>query len=178
MSLDQVFWFASRTAALTAFVAVAAALVTGQALRTSWFAGWIGQRDLVSFHRFLTVSWLPLIGIHVTAIVADGVAHLSWVDVFVPFRSPYAALPIGLGTIAFDLLVVVTVFSYMRRQLSPFTWRWLHRMTYPMFGLFFLHALLAGSDLAQPLVAAMAWGTLAFAGILTVARLALGRVEG
>jgi DMSO/TMAO reductase YedYZ heme-binding membrane subunit len=177
VNLDQVLWLTSRTAALTAFFAIAAAIVTGQALRTSLFDGVVRNRDLASLHGFLTLCWLPLLCIHIGAAVLDSVARLSWLDVVVPFRSSYAALPIGLGTLAFDLLAVIMVTSYLRKQLEPRTWRWLHRMTYLAFAIFFAHALLAGSDFGRPLISAFAWGAVAFVAILTVPRMVYGRLH-
>src|SRR5207248_80331 len=92
-------------------------------------------------------------------------------------RVAYAVLPVGLGTIGFDLLLIVTVTSYLRRHLDPTAWRWLHRLSYLMFGVFALHALLAGSDFARPLVLAPAAGVVAFIAIVSLARLVFGRWE-
>jgi DMSO/TMAO reductase YedYZ heme-binding membrane subunit len=86
-------------------------------------------------------------------------------------------LAIGLGTVGFDLLLVVAVTSYLRRRIDPLAWRWLHRLSYPMFGVFALHALLSGTDFARPLVLAPAAGVVAFIVIVTLARLAFGRME-
>jgi DMSO/TMAO reductase YedYZ heme-binding membrane subunit len=113
----------------------------------------------------------------VAAMTLDAVARVSPIDLVIPFQVSYAALPIGLGTIGFDLLLVVTVTGYMRRYLDPLAWRWLHRLSYPMFGVFALHALLAGTDFARPLVLAPAAGVVAFIVIVSLARLAFGRME-
>ena len=56
-------------------------------------------------------------------------------------------------------------------------WRWIHRLSYLMFGVFALHALLAGSDFARPLVLAPAAGVVAFIAIVSLARLVFGRWE-
>ena len=177
MTLDQLLWMTSRVAALTAFFLLAAALITGQALRSSLFEGAMRNRDLAGLHRFLTVCWVPFILIHVLAMTMDAVARISPIDLVLPFRVSYAALPIGLGTIGFDLLVVVTVTSYLRRRLDPTLWRWLHRLSYLMFGVFALHALLAGTDFARPLVLAPAAGVIAFIVIVSLARVAFGRMD-
>ena len=71
----------------------------------------------------------------------------------------------------------MTITSYLRRQLDPLAWRWLHRLSYPMFGLFAFHALLSGTDFARPLVLAPAAGVVAFIVIVTLARPAFGRME-
>ena len=177
MTLDQLLWLTSRVAALTAFFVLAAALVTGQALRSAMFEGAMRNRELSSLHRFLTICWVPFVLLHVVTITIDSVARVSPIDLVIPFRVAYAALPVGLGAIGFDLLLIVTVTSYLRRRLDPTTWRWLHRLSYGMFGVFAFHALLAGTDFARPLVLAPAAGVVAFIAIVSLARLAFGRWE-
>jgi len=177
VTLDQLLWMTSRAAALTAFFLLAAALITGQALRSALFEGAMRNRDLSGLHRFLTVCWVPFVLIHLLAMTLDAVARVSPIDLVIPFRVSYAALPIGLGTIGFDLLLVVTVTSYLRRRLDPALWRWLHRLSYLMFGVFALHALLAGTDFARPLVLAPAAGVIAFIAIVSLARVVFGRMD-
>ena len=177
MTSDQLLWLTSRTAALTAFFVLGAALITGQALRSALFEGAMRNRDLLSLHRFLTVCWLPLVGLHVVAMTLDSVARISPLDVVVPFRVAYAPLPIGLGTLGFDVLAVITVTSYLRSHIAPITWRWLHRLSYLMFGLFALHGLLAGSDFSRSIILAPAAGVLVFIAVLSLARLAFGRLD-
>ena len=177
MTADQLLWLTARAAALTAFFVLGAALITGQALRSALFEGGMRNRDLLTLHRFLTVCWLPLVALHVLAIVLDAVARISVIDVVVPFRVAYATLPVGLGTLGFDLLVIVTVTSYLRQHMAAATWRWLHRLSYVMFGLFALHGLLAGTDFSRSIVLAPAAGVVVFIAVLSVARLAFGRLD-
>jgi DMSO/TMAO reductase YedYZ heme-binding membrane subunit len=177
VTFDQLLWLTSRAAALTAFFLLAAALVTGQALRSAMFEGTMRNRDLSNLHRFLTVCWLPFVALHVLAMTLDAVARISPIDLLIPFRVSYAGLAIGLGTIGFDLLLVVTLTSYLRRQLDPLAWRWLHRLSYPMFGVFALHALLSGTDFARPLVLAPGAGVVAFIVIVSLARVVFGRMQ-
>jgi sulfoxide reductase heme-binding subunit YedZ len=177
VTVDQALWMTSRAAALTAFFVLAAALITGQAMRSALFEGAMRNRDLSGLHRFLTVCWVPFVAIHVLATTLDAVARISPIDLVVPFRVSYAALPIGLGTIGFDLLLVITVSSYLKRRLDPALWRWLHRLSYLMFGVFAVHALLAGSDFARPLVLAPAAGVVVFIAIISLARVAFGRMD-
>lgn len=177
MSLDQGLWMTARVAALTAFFVLAASVVTGQALRTAVFEGTVRNRELLQLHRFLTVCWLPLVVLHVVAITLDGVARLSPLDVVIPFRVSYATLAIGLGTLGFDLLVIVTITSYLRSRLDARTWRWLHRLSYLMFGIFALHGLLAGTDFSRSVILAPAAGVVVFVAVLSLARLAFGRLS-
>jgi sulfoxide reductase heme-binding subunit YedZ len=177
VSLDQLLWLTSRAAALTAFFVLAAAVLTGQALRSAMFEGAVRNRDLSNLHRFLTVCWVPFVALHVLAMTLDAVARIAPLDVVIPFQVSYAALPIGLGTIGFDLLLIVTVTGYLRGHLDPTAWRWLHRLSYVMFGVFLLHALLAGTDFARPVVLAPAAGVVAFVAITSLARVLFGRLK-
>jgi DMSO/TMAO reductase YedYZ heme-binding membrane subunit len=176
VTLAELLWLTSRTAALTTFFVLAAALGTGQALRTFVLEGWVGRREVMAVHSYLTVCWAPLVTLHVLAGLLDPVSRLSPLDLVIPFRVAYAALPIGLGTLGLDLLLVVGATSYLRKRMDPATWRWLHRTSYIMFVLVFVHAVLSGSDVGRPLIAAAIWATFAFVVILTVARMAIGRV--
>src|SRR3989442_5785261 len=177
VTVAELLWLTSRTAALTAFFVIAAALITGQALRTFVLEGWVGRREVVAVHGFQSVCWAPLVAVHVLAGMLDPVSRLTPLDAVIPLRVPYAALPIGLGTLGFDVLLVVGVTSYLRKQMDAATWRWLHRTSYLMFGLMFLHAVLSGTDLGRPVIAAAVWATFSFVVILTVARVAIGRVS-
>jgi len=177
VNLDQLLWLTSRAAALTAFFVLAAALLTGQALRSAMFDGAVRNRDLSNLHRFLTVCWVPFVALHVLAMTLDAVARISPLDLVIPFRVSYAVLPIGLGTIGFDLLLIVTITAYLRGRLDPAAWRWLHRLSYVVFGLFLLHALLAGTDFARPIVLAPAAAVVAFIVITSLARLVFGRLK-
>lgn len=177
MTIDQLLWMTARAAALTAFFVLAGSLISGQALRTSVFEGTMRNRDLLRLHRFLTICWVPLVALHVAAITLDSVARLSPLDWVIPFRVAYASLAVGVGTLAFDLLLIVTVTSYLRERLDPQTWRWLHRLSYVMFGLFALHGLLAGTDFSRSVVLAPAAGVLVFVAVLSLARVVFGRLS-
>jgi DMSO/TMAO reductase YedYZ heme-binding membrane subunit len=176
VTLDQLLWLTARAAAVSAFFVLGASLITGQALRTAMLDGLVRSRDLLSLHAFLTVCWLPLLALHIAAITLDGVSRVGPIDLVIPFRVPYAPLPVGLGTIGLDLLIIVTVTSILRKRLHPPTWRWLHRLSYLMFAVFTLHGLLAGTDFTRALILAPAAAVVAFIAILSIARVAFGRV--
>jgi len=78
--------------------------------------------------------------------VSDTFAPIGWVSVFVPFTSPYRRLWLGLGTVAVDLLLAVTVSSLLRQKISPRTWRALHWLAYASWPLALVHGLGTGTD--------------------------------
>ena len=174
---DLSLWYAARVAALAAFAVLSASLVTGTALRTSLLAPLARNRAVLELHTFLSWLWVPLVGIHIAALLLDGTAQIGLVDTVVAFRVDYAPVAVGLGTIGFLLLLLVGVTSAFRRRLGPRLWRWIHRLSYPMFGLFLLHAQLAGSDFSRTFISMAGWATLGAVIMLTGLRVTTGRVR-
>ena len=173
MNADHDLWDAARVAALAAFTVLSASLLTGMALRTALLAPLARNRAVLALHGFLTWFWLPLVGVHVTAL---GTARIGVLDLVVPFRVGYARLAVGLGTIGLLLLLLVGVTSALRRRMSPRLWHAVHLLSYPMFGVFLLHAQLAGSDFSRTWISVLGWATLGALAMLALPRLAGGRV--
>jgi sulfoxide reductase heme-binding subunit YedZ len=179
MNLDLVLWYAARAAALAAFFVLAASLLTGMAIRTAYLAPLARNRAVVSVHAFLTWFWVPLVVVHVTTLVLDATSRITPLDLLVPFRVDEGAgsqLAIGLGTIGLLLLVLITVTAALRRAMRRAIWRWIHRLTYPMFVIFLIHAQLAGTDFSQAAISLAAWATLGGLVALALLRAAGGRM--
>ena len=177
MNNGLVLWEAARAAALAAFATLSASLLTGMALRTALLAPLARNRAVLGLHTFLSWFWLPLVAVHVSAIILDGTSQLTAVDAVVPFRAPYAQVPIGLGTVGLLLLVLVAVTSALRRRMSPRLWRWLHRLSYPMFGVFLVHAQLAGTDFSRTWISLLGWATVGALLMLALPRMLGARLQ-
>jgi sulfoxide reductase heme-binding subunit YedZ len=176
VNADLFLWMLARVAGLAALAALSIALLTGLALRTG-VLDWLGtNRAMRSLHEYTTVLWMPLGGLHVVALLLDRTARIRVVDLLVPFLAPYGTVAIGLGTIAAQVLLLVTVTGLLRQRIPGPAWQWLHRLSYAAFGLVFLHSVLTGSDLGDPAVAALVWATAGMIGLLSVARLVWGRL--
>jgi sulfoxide reductase heme-binding subunit YedZ len=176
MTADQFFWVLARVSGLSAYAALAIALLTGVALRTA-VLDWLGaNRAIRSLHEFTIVLWVPLAALHVLTLLLDATARLSVIDVFLPFHASYGTLAIGLGSLSVDLLLAVAVAAYMKRRMAKEAWLWVHRLAYVAFALVFLHAVLSGTDFSDPAVSAITWGTAAGLLTLTLARVLGGRL--
>lgn len=176
MNSDLVLWYAARVAALAAFAVLCAALITGMALRTALLSPVARNRSVLALHSFLSWFWVPLVGIHVVALVLDGTSRIGVLDTVLPFRVDYARVAVGLGTVGFLVLLLVGVTSALRRRLSPPVWRWIHRLSYPMFVVFLVHAQLAGSDFSRTAISVAGWATLGALVMLALPRAAGGRL--
>lgn len=176
MTADQFLWVLARVAGLGSYAALAIAVVTGIALRTA-VLDWLGNnRALRSLHEYTTALWIPLAGLHLGALLLDSTARIGVLDLVVPFRAAYGTFAIGLGALAVDLLIVVTVTALLRRHIKPDLWKWLHRLSYAAFALIFFHAVLSGTDFSDPVVSAISWAVAAALLALGLARAVWGRL--
>ena len=64
----------------------------------------------------------------------------------IPFISAYRPLWLGLGTIAFDLMIALTVTSLLRTRISYRSWHLVHWSSYLCWPVAVLHGLGTGSD--------------------------------
>src|SRR5215472_4445220 len=116
MSLDTYLWILSRVTGLTASAALAISLLTGLALRSAVLDWLASNRALRATHEFTSILWIPLGLLHPLFLLLDGSVGQSvgLVDLVVPFGVPYGTFAIGLGTLAFDIVVLVAVTSWLR----------------------------------------------------------------
>lgn len=173
---DLEFWFIARITGLTAFAVLSLSVLSGEALRTSVLDFLAKNRAIRKLHDFTTPLWLPLVFAHVIALVLDRTARIRPINVVVPFLTDYGQLAIGLGTIAFDIVMIVTVTSWLRKYMNNTLWTWIHRTSYVGFVALFFHAALSGTDFDAPLVSAIAWSTAAGLAILGISRIVWGRL--
>jgi sulfoxide reductase heme-binding subunit YedZ len=64
----------------------------------------------------------------------------------IPFAGSYRPFWLGLGAIAFDLILAVTVTSLLRQRIGFGTWRAIHWLTYASWPIALLHGFGTGSD--------------------------------
>jgi hypothetical protein len=101
---------------------------------------------LAGMHRNLTLVGLGFLAVHIGTAVLDTYAPISLTDAIVPFTSAYRPIWLGLGTLAFDVLLVLTTTSLLRTRFGLRWWRALHWTAYACWGTTLIHALGTGTD--------------------------------
>lgn len=124
----------------------------------------------VSMHLTAAVAGTVLVITHVVFAIVD-----SWVDVplaavVVPGASVWEPLWIGVGTLAFDLMLVMLVTSALRQRAPRLWWR-AHVLAYPVWALVWVHTLTIGTDAGTPLMIAAAAASAGMVAAATVIRL-------
>jgi sulfoxide reductase heme-binding subunit YedZ len=174
MSVDLI-WVIARSTGTAALVALVLSVLSGMALRSGALAWLSHNRGVRAVHDLTSVLWLPLAIAHVIALMFDPYAKIGFADLVIPFLVSYGSFAIGLGTISLQLVIVVLISTWLRSSLTQGGWLAIHRLSYVAFVAAFAHGLLAGTDLAQPVLTALAWVTAAILAIVGFRRLTASR---
>jgi DMSO/TMAO reductase YedYZ heme-binding membrane subunit len=142
----QELWYLTRGSGAVALLLLTASVLLGVANTTRWKTDNWPRFVVYGLHRNLTLLALAFTGVHVVTTIADAFAPIGIVDVVVPFLSPYRPFWLGLGTLAFDLLLALIVTSLLRRRIGNRTWRLVHWLAYGAWPVALLHSLGTGSD--------------------------------
>jgi predicted ferric reductase len=169
-------WIVARATGVAAYIALCLSILSGIALRTSVLDFLAKNRALRSLHDFMAWIWIPLGSAHVATLLLDKTAQVAPLDLVVPFQVSYAPAAIGLGTVSLDLVVLVTVTSWLRRRMDDRLWHWVHRTSYVAFVTIFLHSLLSGTDFSSPLISSISWSAALGIGLLAASRIVFGRL--
>ena len=139
-------WYLTRSTGIVAFVLLTATVVMGIAANGDWARPRWPRFITQGLHRNLSLLAVVFVFLHVMTTVVDGYVPIGWVDAVVPFASPYHRLWVGLGAIAFDLILALVLSSMIRRHLSHRAWRAVHVLAYAAWPIAMVHGLGAGTD--------------------------------
>lgn len=175
--LDAALWALGRGTGVVALVMFTLSLVLGIAARSGRATLGIGRFGVAELHRTAALTGTALIAVHLVSLLLDPFAQLRLVDFVLPFLGSYRPLWLGLGTLAVDLLLVVTVVSLLRDKVGPRVFRTVHYATYALWPVALLHALGNGSDNGSLWLRAVAAACVAAVGGALAWRLSAGYVE-
>jgi sulfoxide reductase heme-binding subunit YedZ len=143
---SHALWFATRGTGVVSLILLTAIVVLGVAGATRWRSTRWPRFVVAGLHRNLTLLALVFIGLHVVTTVADGYAPISLLNAVIPFTSPYRPVWLGLGAVAFDLLLALTITSLLRARIGFARWRALHWLAYASWPIALVHGLGTGTD--------------------------------
>ncbi len=139
-------WFATRGFGVVSLLLLTTIVVLGVAGATRWRSVRWPRFVVAGLHRNLTLLALVFISLHVLTTVLDGYAPISIVSAIIPFTSAYRPIWLGLGALAFDLLLALTITSLLRARIGYARWRALHWFAYASWPIALVHGLGTGTD--------------------------------
>jgi sulfoxide reductase heme-binding subunit YedZ len=159
------YWYLARGTGAVALVLLTASVVIGIVGSVRVVTARWPRFAIDAVHRDVSLLVVVVLVIHIVTSVLDGFAPITLLDGVIPFVSPYRPLWLGLGTLAFDLLLAIAITSLVRRRLGYRAWRTVHWLAYASWPVAVLHGLGTGSDVKQ-------WWMLALTVVCIVAVLA------
>lgn len=114
-----------------------------------------------SLHRNAALLVVSFLVVHILTAVLDSFTKISLTDAIVPFAGSYRPFWLGLGALAFDLLLAVTITSMLRQRIGHRTWRVTHWLSYASWPIALVHGLGTGSDTKGTWMLALELGCLA-----------------
>jgi predicted ferric reductase len=162
-------WYFVRATGLVDLVLLTAAMVLGVAEVARYSTTASPRFFWAALHRNLSLLALVFLVLHVVTSVLDTYVSIGVVAAFVPFVGSYHPFWLGLGAVALDLMVALTLTSALRGRIGRRSWRVLHWTAYACWPIAVAHGLGMGTDRAvtwvdglnaccvAAVVAAVAW---------------------
>ena len=140
-------WLASRAAGVVTLVLLAVQVLAGLLLshptnQTTWRL----SKALFPWHETVSVFVAAFVACHVIALVADPYAGVGIGGALVPGLSSYRSPAVAVGTLAMYAFLITAVSARWTKLLPPGAWLSIHRLAIVVFGLSWVHGLLAGTD--------------------------------
>ncbi len=157
-SLD---WYLTRSTGAVGLLLLSVALALGVVdVRRFSTPAW--PRFVVdALHRNVSLLALVFLIVHILTAVLDSFTSISLVAAVVPFAGSYRPFWLGLGAVAFDLLLAVILTSLLRGRVGPRAWRATHWLVYACWPIALLHTLGTGSDVKTTWLLALSVACLA-----------------
>jgi hypothetical protein len=167
-------WYLTRATGLVALVLLTASMALGLLSSVRYQRPTWPRFVTAGLHRNASLLALAFTAVHVVTTLADSYVPVRLQDVVIPFISAYRPLWLGLGAIAFDLMVALTLTSLLRTRMSYRSWRLVHWSSYLAWPVAVLHGLGTGSDTPVRWVLVLTVACVALIAVLTGWRLARG----
>jgi sulfoxide reductase heme-binding subunit YedZ len=143
-------WFLTRSTGITAFVLLTITTVLGVAATKRALASPAWPRFATQqLHRNVSLLAMVVLVVHIMTTLLDSYVNVGWLSFVIPFWSSYRTLGVALGTVAFDLLLLVVVTSLLRLRMPARLWRAIHFSSYAAWPMALLHFLNTGTDAGQ-----------------------------
>lgn len=139
-------WYLTRSTGVVSLLLLTATVVLGVVDVSRWSSPRWPRFVLDSLHRNVSMLVLVFLGLHIITATLDSFAPIALLDAVVPFIGGYRPFWLGLGAVAFDLLLAVAITSLVRERLGHRAWRIVHWLAYACWPIALLHGLGTGSD--------------------------------
>ncbi|MDQ6836711.1 MAG: ferric reductase-like transmembrane domain-containing protein [Actinomycetota bacterium] len=142
----SVYWYLARGTGAVTLLLLTTSVVLGVLGPLRVTGGRWPRFAIDTVHRDVSLLVTALLLVHIVVSVLDSFVAISLTAAVIPFISSYRPLWLGLGAVAFDIMLALVVTSLVRRRLGYRSWRAVHWLAYASFPIAVLHGLGTGSD--------------------------------
>ena len=143
---SKAMWYLTRGTGIVSLVLLTLTVALGVAEVARFTSPRWPRFVLAAIHKNASLLAVSFLAVHIITAVADSFAPISLVDAFIPFVGRYRPIWLGLGTVAFDLLIALVVTSLVRERIGYRVWRVVHWAAYACWPVALMHGLGTGSD--------------------------------
>lgn len=143
---DSLAWYSSRVLGFVAYGALVVSVLYGLLLSTGILDRVAHRAVSLTLHQDLSAIAIGLTAFHGALLALDTYVPQSVRQLVIPFAGPYRPEWVGVGQVAFYLMVVVYASFYVRRRIGQRAWRLLHYTTLLAFAGATAHGVLSGTD--------------------------------
>ena len=144
--MTEALWYFGRGTGVVSLVLLSVVVALGIGARSGRTAFGLPRFAVNLLHRNAALLAVLLLAGHVISLYFDPYAQLRFFDLVVPFVGEYRPFWLGLGTLAFDLVLALIATSLLRHRLGARTWRLVHWLAYLSWPIALLHGWQTGTD--------------------------------
>ena len=143
---SKLSWHLIRSSGIVAYALLVSSTVWGLFISSKFVKDWSPGPVSLSLHSAL--AWVSILValIHGLLLMFDDYFTYTLSDIFVPFTGPYRPEFVGLGTLAFWLLLVVSLSFPFKKHMGHKSWKFMHYTSYVGFLAVTAHGIFAGTD--------------------------------
>lgn len=163
-------WYFSRATGMVALVLLTAIMLLG-VLGPLRVSSELWPRFAIrTLHRDIALLAVVVVAIHVVTITMDTYVKVPLSAAILPFGSSFDPFWVGIGAVAFDLMIALVVTSLIRIRLGFRTWRLIHWSAYATWPLAVAHGLVTGTDSGATWALALTVACIAAVGVAVALR--------
>ncbi|NNJ10892.1 hypothetical protein EKD04_011170 [Chloroflexales bacterium ZM16-3] len=144
---EKTFWYLTRASAFVSYGLIWWSMALGLAITNRMARAWPGGPTVSDLHEYASLLGLFFAAIHALSLLGDHYIGYGLMEILLPFTSTaYRPFEVGLGQIAFYLMLPVIFTFYVRRWIGGRAWRTIHYLSFGLFGLALAHGIWSGTD--------------------------------
>jgi len=155
----QLWWYVTRASGLVAYLLLWFSMVLGLAVTSKYLDHALDRVFTYDFHQFISLLSIAFVAVHIIVLMLDRYLPYTIWQILIPFISPYRPLWVGVGVIAFYLILLVTVTFYLRNRIGGRAFRVIHILSLAGYLGATLHGIYAGTDSSLPSMQLLYQGT-------------------